>query len=459
MWSKDKVKMKNTIFSVSGWRGVVGKDFQPDDCRQLAERFCLLMGRGKYVVGRDPRPSGKELLNAVRSGLLAQSCDVIDLDICPTPSVVHFVRSTPDTKGGLIITASHNPLEWNGIKFVHPEGRFILPAELDQLKSFSPAPMSTNNHLRTGRVWSLDGIDIHIQAIRENRFFQGINNTGLRIGIDAVNGAVSKAAGQLLNSFGCENKKIFCSPEDLTDHFPRPPEPTAENIAALSQLVKQEKLDAGFAFDPDGDRLSCVDETGSPLGEEATLCLAALYILAQKKGDVVINLSTSRMIEDIGARFGVRVFRTKVGEANVIEKIKLTNAILGGEGNGGVILPEVNLTRDGLVAMATVIGLMTRTGKRLSVLRQELPEYRIVKRTVADDGLDQQKIAPWLTSFLGPNVATDFTDGIRIAGPDWWVHIRQSNTEPIVRIIAEARNQRTAEELIARVIANWQNRG
>ncbi len=448
--------MNQTILSVSGWRGVVGKDFQPNELRRLAEGFCQLMGTGKYVLGRDPRPSGKELLNAVSSGLLARGCDLVDLDICPTPTVVRFVRSTADAKGGLIITASHNPLEWNGIKFVHPDGRFILPAELERLKQILSTPTDNQTQMPPGRVLSQDGIALHLQAIRENRFFEGIDGTGLRIGIDAVNGAVSRAARRLLESFGCEIKEIFCSPEDLTDRFPRPPEPTAENLSALSQLVKQEKLDAGFAFDPDGDRLSCVDEAGLPLGEEATICLAALYILDQEKGDVVVNLSTTRAIDEICARFGVRVFRTKVGEANVIEKIKHTSAILGGEGNGGVILPEVNLTRDGLIAMATVIGLMKRTGKKLSLLRQELPQYHIVKRTVTGKEIDLQEITRGLISTLRSDLATDLTDGIKISGPDWWVHIRKSNTEPIVRIIAEARNQKTAEELIARVIANWQ---
>lgn len=454
--------MTQPIFTISGLRGVVGESLFLETVRKMAACYVRFLGPGRFAIGRDSRPSGEELADAVRAALLDSGCEVIDLGICPTPTVVHYVRSQNDVRGGIVITASHNPVNWNGMKFVHPDGRFILPAEFEAwervMAEWRPqnAKGETTTKGTSRKFSSQDGIAEHIRAIREHRFFADTEARGLRIGVDAVNGAASLAAQELLRTFGCEVIPLFCSPEKSKEGFPRRPEPTPENLSELCKLVRQEKLDAGFAFDPDGDRFSCVDERGVPLGEEASLCLACLYVLPKANGDVVVNLSTSRAVEDVCARFGSRVIRTKVGEAFVVEKMLETGAVLGGEGNGGVILPEINLTRDGLIVAGVVLGLLSKTGKKLSQIRLELPEYCMVKTTVR--GRDNQEPRTMndklLIAAMGAElgaVTFDLTEGIRLTGDSWWVHIRQSNTEPLIRIVAEARSKSVAEDIVNRV--------
>ncbi|NPV14008.1 phosphoglucosamine mutase [candidate division WOR-3 bacterium] len=440
--------MSGLIFSVSGLRGVVNKDLFPETVQEFARAFGEFVGRGRLAVGRDARLSGAELVRAAKAGLAEAGCSVVDLGICPTPTVVHFVRQQ-GLPGGLVITASHNPAEWNGMKFVHGKGRFLSPEEFNIFQAqvakvkFDRA-RGTKSTSASEEV--ADGVAGHIAAIIESSLLQGIRGDGLRIGVDAVDGAASFAAPQLLTRLGCEVREVFCSP-GTGKGFPRAPEPKAENLTVLAELVRKEGLDAGFAFDPDGDRFSCVDEMGVPLGEEATLALAALFVLNRRKGPVVVNLSTSRMIEDIAQRFGVAVARTKVGEAFVVQGILERGAVLGGEGNGGVILPEVNLTRDGLVAAALLVALMKTSGKRLSELRQELPEYHIAKATVPAGKLEAEEFIARLEGKL-PFTGIDRTEGVRLMGADWWAHIRKSNTEPIVRVVAEARTRQKVENIL-----------
>jgi len=463
--------MAEPIFTISGLRGVVGENLFAETVRNMAGCYGRFLGPGRFAIGRDSRQSGAELAVAARAGFFESGCEVIDLGICPTPTVVHYVRSQK-VNGGIVITASHNPVDWNGIKFVHPEGRFLLPNEFEALKlvkagkrtaQLEDAPLgsvipslSRNPFLfARGRFFeekcfSGDGISNHIRSIRESRFFRGVNGKGFRIGVDAVNGAASLAALEALRAFGCEVTPVFCQPDKANDGFPRRPEPNPENLSELCKLVQKEKLDAGFAFDPDGDRFSCVDEKGVPLGEEASLCLACLYILPQAQGDVVVNLSTSRAVEDVCARFGAKVIRTKVGEVFVIEKMLETGAVLGGEGNGGVIVPEINLTRDGLIAAAIVLGMMAKMGKRLSEIRSDLPQYFICKSVVAATEFNSDKLIAELRR-EGGDFAVDLTEGIRLVGDSWWVHIRKSNTEPIIRIVAEAKGKEAAQALVNRV--------
>uniref|UniRef100_A0A7C3IMQ2 Phosphoglucosamine mutase n=3 Tax=candidate division WOR-3 bacterium TaxID=2052148 RepID=A0A7C3IMQ2_UNCW3 len=446
--------VSEAIFSVSGLRGIAGRGLTAELVSRVTEVFCRLYGPGGFALGRDPRPSGSWIKDVVQKVLSEFRCQVFELGICPTPTAVHFVRQR-GLKGGLVITASHNPIEWNGLKLVHPAGRFLFADEvaaLDRLMAEGSADSLYCCAGSEGGVVSEAGaVDAHIAAIRRHPLFAGISAGGLRIGVDAVNGAMSGAAAALLRAFGAEPVTINCEPEKLSRGFPRGPEPVPGNLTALCQLVQAERLDAGFAFDPDGDRFSCVDENGVPLGEEATLGLAALFVLAQRKTDVVVNLSTSRMVDSIAERFGVRVLRTPVGEANVVRKMLETGAVLGGEGNGGVIFPEINSTRDGLVAAAAVLGLMRKSGKSLGAIRQELPEYHQVKSAVQAREFDVERLISNLERYRGKVPIVDRSDGIRIDGGDWWVHIRKSNTEPAVRIIAEARSRMLAEDLVGQV--------
>jgi len=440
--------MSGLIFSVSGLRGVVNRDLSPETVQRFAAVFGRFVGGGRLALGRDARFSSEELAKAAMIGLTAAGGSVVDLGVCPTPTVVHFVRQQ-GLRGGLVITASHNPAEWNGMKFVHSAGRFLSPEEFNlfqaEVAKIKSGSWSGAANTGAGSVVA-DGVAGHIAAIGESSLLQGIDGKGLRIGVDAVDGAAAVAAPRLLQRLGCTVREVFCSIGG-NKGFPRAPEPRAENLSALCDLVRQEKLDAGFAFDPDGDRFSCVDELGVPLGEEATLALAALFVLKRRHGPVVVNLSTSKMIDDICQRFGVEVERTKVGEAFVVQRIVARGAVLGGEGNGGVIVPEINLTRDGLVASALVVALMKTSGKKLSELRQELPAYHMEKATVPGERFSADDFVVRLERRL-PFIGIDRTEGVRLFGKDWWVHIRKSNTEPIVRVVAEARTQKEVENIL-----------
>lgn len=438
------------IFSISGVRGVFGQSLFPETVFRYARAFGRFLGRGVYALGRDARPSGRELFRAAQEGLRSAGCEVLDLGVCPTPTVVYFVRQNrARLRGGAVITASHNPGDWNGMKFVSPEARFLFPEELAEFKKVveeeerSAAVMPAAGEPGARQ----DAVSGHIAGILESGWVSAAGRR-LRIGVDAVNGAASSAGVRLVQALDCEVKEIFCSPD--AGFFPRGPEPTAENLTELGALVRKEALDAGFAFDPDGDRFSCVDERGVPLGEEATLALAGLAVLARSPGPVVVNLSTSRMIEELARGFGVKVERTRVGEAWVVRRMVETGAVFGGEGNGGVILPAVNLTRDGLVAAALLVHLLRGSGARLSELRARLPDYFMLKGRVATGEFSPERVISGLSAEFG-GFEIERTEGLRLVGADWWVHIRQSNTEPAVRFVVEARDRAQAERIFARV--------
>lgn len=448
--------MSEPIFSVSGLRGVVGvKALSPELVSRVVKAFLRFCGLGRYAIGRDSRPSGRALRETVKAVLEQNRCQVIDLGVCPTPTVVRFVRTGEDFRGGMVITASHNPIDWNGLKLVHRDGRFLFAEEVAAVIQMMDGEGSVTH---SGTKEPLAGVEElsrawyqHIAGIRQHYLFSSLNCNGMRFGVDAVNGAMSEPACELLRAFGAEPVAVNCEPNELDRGFPRGPEPLPENLSVLCRLVKEQGLDGGFAFDPDGDRCSVVDENGVPLGEEATVVLAALYFLPAVNSDLVVNLSTSRAVDDIAQQFGVKVFRTKVGEANVVRKMLETKAVLGGEGNGGVIFSEINLTRDGLVAVAAVLGLLRRTGNRLGAIRQSLPGYKMVKVVVPVMRFDPERLLFSLNRVFGGQFELDRTEGVRIAGADWWVHIRQSNTEPVVRIVAEAPSQDTAAEVINKV--------
>ncbi|MEO0086013.1 MAG: hypothetical protein ABIK37_05220, partial [candidate division WOR-3 bacterium] len=446
------------LFTISGLRGIVGEDLFPETVARVAAAFGSTVGQGPVVLGRDARLSSEALYSAAAAGLASAGCEVVLLGVCPTPTVVHHVRTTR-TSGGIVITASHNPEGWNGMKFVSREAMFISGSEVSALKKLVGSGFSRPDatQLKPFRT-DTHAVVIHVNAISGSELFDGVREklTGrkLRVGIDAVNGAASVAAARLVSAFGAEPVELFCrtDPDSTRRGFPRGPEPTAQNLSELCRIVRETKLDLGLAFDPDGDRFSCVDETGFALGEEATICLACQFVLQRRKGPVVVNLSTTRAVEDVCWHFNVPVERTAVGEAAVVEKMRKINAVVGGEGNGGVVVPELNTTRDGLVAAAAVFGLLAETGKKLSEIRLGLPEYHMVKarleidRKAFEAGLD--RLAAGFS-----DARQKRGDGLRLEGPDWWLHVRQSNTEPIVRVVAEAKAAEQAAALIERVKA------
>ena len=438
------------MVSVSGVRGVVGKGLTPEVISRFSLAFGTLVKGGKVIIGRDTRKSGEMVGYGVISGLIATGCNIIDLGICPTPTVLYNVKALK-ADGGIAITASHNPAEWNALKFIGNESTFLSSIQSKRLVSFYEN--NKFNLVLSDKIGELNsdnnGIKRHIDAIASLPFLnvRKLKRRKFRVAIDCVNGAGYFAFPELLRKLGCDVVKVFCEPDG---NFRRNPEPLPENLSVLSKTVKKTKADLGFATDADGDRLSIVTENGVPLGEEYSLPFAVSFVLSKKKGNVVANLSTSRMIDYVAKEKGAKVFRSKVGEAHVVRKMNDVKAVIGGEGNGGIILPNILYTRDALSGIAIILQSLLESKKTVTQLKNELPEMQIVKiRKVLkqhNKTLDYQRIISEL-----PKGLINRVDGLRIDWKDGWLHIRKSGTEPIVRIIAEAKTKRKAEMLCAQV--------
>ena len=438
------------MMSVSGVRGVIGETLTPVLATELGCAFGTYLGGGTVVIGRDSRPSGPMIEAAVVAGLLAAGCKTVLLGIASTPATAMMVRRHK-AAGGIVITASHNPIIWNGIKFLTDEGLAPPPEKAEQLftihrdRAFKlvdaervSAPQIDATAAEQHVASSLKLADVNAVAARK-----------FRVVLDAVNGAGGEEGRMLLERLGCQVVLINGEP---TGRFAHTPEPLAENLTQLCDVVKREKAVAGFAQDPDADRLAIVDETGRYIGEEYTLALMAKLLFARRPGPAAANLSTSRMIDDLAAQAGgpCKVFRSAVGEANVVATMKTNGCTFGGEGNGGVIDPRVGVVRDSLVAMALVLQLMTETGKTLSALVAEIPSYTMIKTKFECSKERIAKVLVAVRERFAKERVNDI-DGVRVDWSDGWVHVRGSNTEPIIRIIAEAPTHARAEALIADV--------
>ncbi len=442
------------MMSVSGVRGIVGETMTPTLAAELGCAFGSHLGGGKVVVGRDTRPSGPMVFNALASGLMASGCDVIDLGVVSTPGVAVMIHER-QAAGGVVITASHNPAAWNGIKFLTSQG-FAPPPELAEeilnryrSKTFAFAdidhvgriePDTTTHEMHVARV--LDTLDV--EAIRNARF---------KVVLDSVNGAGGLGGHLLLDRLGCQTIHINAEP---TGRFAHTPEPIAENLTGLCDAVRQHGAAIGFAQDPDADRLAIVDNTGRYIGEEYTIALAAKYMFGKGPGPATaaVNLSTSRMIDDIAAQAGgdIVVQRTAVGEANVARAVMDLDCVIGGEGNGGVIDPRVSLVRDSFVAMGLVLNLLADAADSgpLATLVDAMPRYVMRKEKFEMDRELIDGLLAKVPQIVGDGNMND-SDGLRIDWPEGWVHVRPSNTEPIARVISEAADSATAEALVKRV--------
>lgn len=432
--------MQNKLMvSTSGIRGIVGAGLDSVTVARYAAAFGTLLKVGKIVVGRDTRPSGQPFKMAVISALRSVGIDVIDIGIVPTPTVEIAVPQL-GAVGGICITASHNPSEWNALKLFDENGEFIDNKQLAELNElFASGKFSFRKHNELGSL-EIDNswIDRHIDQILELREIDksAIKRIGLKVVVDAVNGAGSIALPALLEKLGVQVIRLNC---DNDGNFVHKPEPVPENLLMLSTAVKKYKADMGMACDPDADRLALVDKDGDPIGEELTLALAVKCILAKKPGDVVVNLSTSRVTQDVALSAGVKIRYTPVGEANVIAGMKKYKAVIGGEGNGGVILPKFHYGRDALVGAAIIMSLMAQTRKRLSELIGTLPIYHNIKHKASLPQGYEEKILEIerkaLESF--EHLKIDRRDGLRFDFERGWFQIRKSNTEPIYRLIIE----------------------
>ncbi|HWF88493.1 MAG TPA: phosphoglucosamine mutase [Pyrinomonadaceae bacterium] len=435
--------------SISGVRGVVGQSLTPKLLTRFAEAFGTHTGSGTIVIGRDPRTSGEMVKHAVVAGLLSTGSRVVDIGVCPVPTVQLQVRHRR-AQGGIAITASHNPPEWNALKFIGSNGLFLDAGQARELLDIYHQGEYTKvggAELRT--VEAVEGAtDLHIKSILDVLGPLPERAQKLRVVLDSCNGAGSLVGPKLIEALGAEVIRLNTTPDGS---FPRPAEPLPENLGELCRLVKAHRADAGFAQDMDADRLAIVSQKGEPIGEDNTLVLATRFVLGREKGAVVANLSTTSAVADVAKMFNCPVFLTKIGEVNVTDAMQAQRAVIGGEGNGGVIYPRINFARDSLVGIALVLHLLAESGKSITELLADIPRYTIVKEKLA---CPSDRIAGTLRTvrqaFAGFEM--DTRDGVKVILPDGWLLVRGSNTEPIIRIVAEAKSEVRARELVDGVI-------
>lgn len=452
------------IKSISGIRGTIGgpsgENLTPPDVVKFTTAYVRLIAartegrKPVVVVGRDARISGEMVSNLVEGTLLACGADVINAGLCTTPGTeMAVIVNRAD--GGIIITASHNPRQWNALKLLNSRGEFLSDAEGKQVLALSEeefdypeidaighvlsrAPFN-DEHIR--RVLALSLVDV--EAVRRRRY---------KVVVDAVNSVGGVVIPKLLRELGCEVVELNCEP---TGDFAHNPEPLPENLTGISEAVVREKADLGVVVDPDVDRLAFVSEDGTMFGEEYTLVAVADYILSKTPGDTVSNLSSSRALRDVTERHGCRYYASAVGEVNVTTKMREVGAVIGGEGNGGVIYPELHYGRDALVGTALFLTWLTERGLTMTQLRATYPSYFASKNKIQlTPAIDVDKVLREVKErYANENVNVNDIDGVKIDFPEYWVHLRKSNTEPIIRVYTEAKSMDEADALAKRFIA------
>jgi phosphomannomutase len=436
------------MISVSGVRGLVGTDLTPELVARYAAAFGTLAREHdpRVVLARDARTSGAMFADAARSGLQSVGCTVVDCGIIPTPSAQLAVEHH-GAGGGIILTASHNPIEWNALKFVGHDGLFLDKDASAQLQALVATDVPRVGWDGVGaQLEDAGAVERHIAAVLALPVVDvaAIQARRFTVALDCVRGAGGTIMPRLLERLGC----VVVGINTETDgRFPRPPEPIPEHLGDLGHVVRSSGAEVGMAVDPDVDRLALVDETGRAIGEDYTLAFGVEAVLRREAGPVVVNLSTSLVVDDAASASGVTVARAPVGEANVARAMRAAKAIVGGEGNGGVMLPALHLGRDAPLAAALVLDLLASGTESVSARVASRPRYAIVKAK-APRGADLAALYGVLERRFGDATA-DRQDGLRLAWPDRWVHVRPSGTEPIVRVIAEARTLEAAEALVA----------
>lgn len=449
------------ITSISGIRGTIGgkpgENLTPPDVVKFTAAFAawvLGAGHGKtVVVGRDARISGPQVAALVNATLTSMGLDVIDLGLSTTPTVEMTVVNE-NAAGGIIITASHNPKQWNALKLLNHKGEFISAEEGEQLLAAAASGNMEFAHVDALGSTSTrpDAISKHIEQILALPLVntEAIRAREYRIAIDAVNSTGGIAVPMLLRALGVRDViELYCTPDG---HFPHNPEPLPEHLTEISAMVRDKKAHLGIVVDPDVDRLALVCEDGEMFGEEYTLVAVADYVIRHTPGNTVSNLSSTRALRDITEKAGLKYFASAVGEVNVVEKMKANNAVIGGEGNGGIIYPELHYGRDALVGIALFLSHLATSGKSASGLRSTYPQYVISKNKVElVPGTDVDAILQKLKEKYKKQPVNTI-DGVRIDFDNDWVHLRKSNTEPIIRIYAESSSEITAGNLARKII-------
>ena len=454
------------IKSISGIRGTIGgkvdENLTPIDAVKFAAAYgSWLKGQSgkahvKVVIGRDARISGEMIQNLVQYTLIGLGIDVVNIGLSTTPTVEVAVP-LEKADGGIILTASHNPKEWNALKLLNNKGEFVSDQDgkailkIAQENDFS---FATVDHL--GKLTHDDQyIDLHIEKVLALPLVasEAIQKKKFRVVVDAVNSTGGIAIPRLLERLGVEVVKLYCEPNG---HFPHNPEPLKEHLGDICKRVVEEKADFGIVVDPDVDRLAFITDKGEMFGEEYTLVACADYVLGKAKGNVVSNLSSSRALRDIAQKHGVSYSAAAVGEVNVVTEMKRVEAIIGGEGNGGIIYPELHYGRDALVGVALFLSLLAERGGSVQQLRESYPTYFMSKNKIQ---LTEQINPDQILKAMEQKYAHEQTttiDGLKIDFADSWVHLRKSNTEPIIRIYTEAKSQKEADALAHRFIEEMQ---
>jgi len=439
--------MATLMSSISGIRGIVGDGLDPETIVKYVNAYADFIKEGKVVIGRDSRISGEMVKTLTTGTLIAKGIEVVDIGICPTPTVQYNVKELK-ASGGISISASHNPNQWNALKLLNKTGQFLSPEEYKVMVN------NLDNNQKNFKKWDKlgkkveysDGLKNHINAILNLDVINisEIKKKKFKVVLDCVNGAGSFCVPEYLENFGCEVIKVNCNTDGiLTDQ----PEPLPENIKTAMLKVKEVNADLGIVVDPDVDRLVLITDKGEPFIEENTITQAVKYILSKRAGNVVVNLSTTRSVDDVADKFGATVYRSPVGEANVVKKMKEVDAVIGGEGSGGVIYPPLHYGRDALCAIAITLQHLTEFKEPMSRLKESLPQYFIIKKKIEIKTDPDKLLNSIITKFKNVKINTE--DGVRVDFEDHWVHLRKSNTEPIIRIITEAKSKEEAESYSA----------
>jgi phosphomannomutase len=439
--------MKPLKIGIGGVRGVVGDTFTPELVVAFAQAFGTYLGPGRILVCRDTRPSGPMVAASVMAGLLATGCDVVDLGICPTPSL-QLAVTWLNARGGISITAGHNPAPWNALKFVRHDGLYLTAGQVEELLDIyhqGRFEKATWDRIRT-RVEAGEAIQHHLDVLTASFDLACVRERRLKVAVDCCNGSCSLLAPRWLDALGCD---VLAINDDPASPFPHTPEPKPETMVQVRALVKAGRADIGLVHDADGERLGLVDETGRALSEELTLALAVEIALRECVGPIVTNVSTTMAVDRIAAKYGAPVFRTPVGQPYISEAIVDHGAVLGGEGNGSVAVPRVQPSHDSAAATGLILGHLAATGATLSSLIAELPQLAMLKEHVA---IEPHVIFSALQDFRDAVQdeagVIDLSDGVKVGFPDGWVHVRASNTESMIRIIVEADTADRASELM-----------
>ncbi|MCX7014008.1 MAG: phosphoglucosamine mutase [Candidatus Sumerlaeota bacterium] len=443
--------MSKPIISVAGIRGIVGDSLVPEEFLRYALAYAAQCKGHQIVVGGDSRLSRHMVRRLVFAALESSGFEAVDLGVCPTPTVGLMVGEL-GAAGGIAITASHNPAEWNALKFFSSEGVFLNQEEFDRvMRAYEASDFRRASFAELGRVLTHpDPIGPHVE-----RAVGAVNQTKIRLrklraAVDCCNGAGAVILPRLCKSLGIDAEFIFT---DMSVPFERPAEPLPENLGTLCRTVQAVGADVGFAVDPDADRLALVDETGRAIGEERTLTLVANHYLAKEKTPLVANLSTTRALDDVARAHGVPLYRTKIGEAHVVAEMKRVGSRIGGEGNGGVIAPRIHLGRDAAAGVALICEALAEGKCSLSALNAKVPDYMIVKAKVSIEGRSVAEMLPKIERALPTPKSKSTLDGLKLDYESGWVHVRPSGTEPIIRIFAEAPTEAQAREWVETVLA------